>query len=265
MKTILLTNDDGYDSSGFYPLLEELDKEFNVETLVPDTERSWVAKSISRFNKLSYKEIKLNDRLIYALNGTPADCAQIGIHDVCKKLPDLVVSGINLGVNIGHGFILSSGTVGAAMEASINGIRAISSSLRLPLKNLEDKKELFKPHTYEVFRNAAKITAKIVKTFENIPFPKGIDLITINIPYEADLNSKIEITKPFRNHYGKLFHKEGNEFVHKNPKFDNIKTVPGTDLHALMNGNISVTPLNLELASKETMDAFEKLFFENWN
>ena len=123
MADILLTNDDGYRSVGFLPLLKELSKQFSVVAVAPSEEKSWIGKSISARKELTIQKVKLGDFDIYSLNGTPADCVQVGLYDVLDNKPKLVISGINTGDNVGHARILSSGTVGAAMEASIDGVK----------------------------------------------------------------------------------------------------------------------------------------------
>ncbi|MEA2003700.1 MAG: 5'/3'-nucleotidase SurE, partial [archaeon] len=112
MTEILLTNDDGHSSVGFFPLLRELSKEFTVTAVAPSSQRSWAGKSISFHNEIELEKIKVGDYDGYSCSGTPADCVQIGLYNVLERKPGLVVSGINLGNNAGHGRILSSGTVG---------------------------------------------------------------------------------------------------------------------------------------------------------
>src|SRR6185369_14008527 len=101
MKKILLTNDDGYRSIGFTPLLKELSKNFSVTAVAPSDEQSWIGKSISARRKLLLKQETLEGSTIHTINGSPADCVQIGVYDVLDTKPDLVVSGINIGENIG--------------------------------------------------------------------------------------------------------------------------------------------------------------------
>jgi len=122
MTTVLITNDDGYKSAGFLPLVKEFAKEFSVVPVVPDHEKSWIGKAITKNKKLRVKKIKRDNVDLFLLNGTPADCTQIGLYHIAKHRPDLVVSGINIGLNIGTARMLSSGTIGAAIEASFEGI-----------------------------------------------------------------------------------------------------------------------------------------------
>ncbi|MFA6551496.1 MAG: 5'/3'-nucleotidase SurE [Patescibacteria group bacterium] len=250
---ILLTNDDGFSSRGFYPLLKELSKYFSVTAVAPATEQSWIGKSISRAGGLSLSKIKLNEFKVFSLNGTPADCVQVGLYDVINEKPKLVVSGINHGLNTGHGRILSSGTIGASMEASIDGVKSIASSIHIP----EDVK--ISEVDPIIFQNAAKITADIIKIFINQPFGENIDLININIPFNVSLDAEIVVTKPHRDAYGKLFHKNKGKYNHISPPIDFTTAKPGTDLRALAEGKISITPISLELVSKKAMKQMKKL------
>ena len=263
MTDILLTNDDGYKSVGFYPLLKELNKEFSVLAIAPETEKSWIGKSISARDVLKVKEKKFQDAIIFTCTGTPADCVQIGLYDFVKNKPTFVVSGINVGANVGHGRILSSGTVGAGMEASIDGVKAIASSLYIPPK-IKKKIDFFNGKNYSIFENASKITVKIIKILITQKLDDGIDLISINIPFNAGIDSEFEITKPFRDPYGRLFHKKGDEFVHVYPilKFKNLKQ--GTDLNALYENKISITPISLELVSKNSLEHLNKIIKDKW-
>ncbi len=126
---ILLTNDDGLYSPGLRVLAEALHGEHEVYISAPDVERSGAAHSFTLLNTLRARETRLNrleDVPAFAVNGTPADCVKLAIGNLVPK-PDLVVSGINLGANLGSD-VFYSGTVAAAMEAALNGIRAVAIS-----------------------------------------------------------------------------------------------------------------------------------------
>ncbi len=262
MADILLTNDDGYRSVGFLPLLEELSRQFSVVAVAPSEEKSWIGKSISAWKELSIQKVKLGDFDIYSLNGTPADCVQIGLYDVLDHKPKLVISGINTGDNVGHARILSSGTVGAAMEASIDGVRSIASSLCLP-SDIKSTTDFLDSKNLHMFENAAKITSKLASVLLDKAFGAGVDLVSLNIPFNATIHAPLAVTVPFREPYGKLFHKKGDKFIHANPglKFENLKE--GTDIKALSEGKLSITPLSLELVSKDSLKQFGRLIKES--
>jgi 5'-nucleotidase len=264
MPDILLINDDGYKSDGFYPLLKELSRVYKVTAVAPDSERSWIGKSLSSKEPLNVKKVKLKGIDIFTCSGTPADCAQIGLYDLVKKPPKLVVSGINIGNNIGHARILSSGTIGAAMEASIDGVRAIATSLHIPSELKDRKNGYFKGMNYQVFENAARITLKFIKIMMNGHFGEDVDVVSINSPYHADSNTAFAITKPHREPYGRLFHKTKNNYQHISPPVSFEKIEKGTDLKAIYENKISITPLSLELASKRSVSNLKNMIAAKW-
>lgn len=264
MPDILLTNDDGHTSIGFLPLLKELSKHFSVVSLTPDSEKSWIGKAITTKEKLKIKTIKKEDFEIFLLNGTPADCTQIGLYNMLKTKPKMVVSGINLGSNVGHARILSSGTIGAAMEASMEGVKSIAASLRIPFEIKKDL-DLYDEKNYHLFENAAKITTKVTQMLIDKDFGKDVDLFSINIPFDATLDSDIAVARPFKDPYGQLFHEKDDYFFHKTPRLEYKNLKDGTDLKALSEGKISVTPINLSFISENSLKSYENYFKKTWH
>lgn len=261
MKKILLTNDDGFNCAGYFPLLDKLSKKYDVTAIAPKVQKSWVGKSISAHHDVGYELINHEGHDVYAIEGTPADCVQIGIYNILENKPDYVVSGINDGENIGHGRILSSGTIGAAMEGAIDGVVSISASLCMTKgRNID----YFDRKNYHVFDNAAEIVVRVIEILEIITFDQSIDIISINIPFEATKDTEIVVTVPYKDAYGQLFHKDGNVFRHCGApvKFENI--TEGTDLKALYEGKISVTPLDLSLASMSVASDLNKQISSLW-
>lgn len=128
--SILLTNDDGVDSPSLVPTIEAILRvplEIDLRVVVPDGERSWISKKISRFETLYHTDVEIAGYSVTTLNGTPADCVNFGIYNFTPK-PDLVVSGCNVGGNISLGHYLSSGTIGGMLEGVIAHIPSIAVS-----------------------------------------------------------------------------------------------------------------------------------------
>jgi 5'-nucleotidase len=125
---ILITNDDSHRS----PLLQFAISYFSrlgeISIVVPLHEQSWTGKCVTRFDPIHAQEIELFGRKAFTVSGRPADCVNVGVYNLLDEKPDLVVSGINAGFNMGLGFVLSSGTVGACLEANLAGIPAIALS-----------------------------------------------------------------------------------------------------------------------------------------
>ena len=263
MADILLTNDDGYLSIGFYPLLKELKKDFDVVAVAPAQQKSWQGKSISSKKEIVVEKKMLEDNEIYVMDGTPADCVQIGLYDLVGKRPKFVVSGINIGVNIGHGRILSSGTAGAGMEAVIDGVKAISSSLHIP-PDIEKDLDFYDKKNYSIYDNAARITAKIVKILFTKKLEEDVDLVSINMLNTSTVTDDFEITFLDRQPYGRLFHKKEESFIHINPHLNLETGSKGSDIQALKNKKISITPISLELTSKSSKDLLHNILKSEW-
>ena len=263
MDKVLVTNDDGYKSIGFYPLLEELSESFDVIAVAPESEKSWIGKSISARTKLKIEEKNINGFKINTINGTPADCVQIGLYEILKKKPKMVISGINLGENAGHARILSSGTVGAAMEASIDGIKSICTSMYIP-ETIKRKTDFFNPKNYSLFKDSAKISAKLAGILSEIDLGKDIDIVSLNIPYGATIDSEFEVTIPFKEPYGRLFQRHGKEMIHRHPVLSFKEAKKGTDIHALWEGKISITPINLDLSNRHSIKFLSNIIKKEW-
>ncbi len=125
---ILITNDDSHRSPLLQVVVDYFSRVGTVHLVVPLHEQSWTGKSMSRFSPVHVQEEKLCGLDALSVSGTPADCVNLAIHSLLPVRPDLVVSGINAGFNIGLGFVLSSGTVGACIEANLANIPAIAIS-----------------------------------------------------------------------------------------------------------------------------------------
>lgn len=164
---ILVCNDDGITAPGIYALATALKKIADVTVVAPLTEQSAVGHAITMKNPLRLKEIFINKEFFgYAFDGTPADCVKMGIRNILKEKPDLVISGINNGANTAIN-IIYSGTVSGAREAAIMDVPSIAISVTS-----------HEPKTYDV---AAEIACEYaLKVYQN-PLPKGT-LLNINVP-----------------------------------------------------------------------------------
>lgn len=263
MTDILVTNDDGYKSAGFVTLVRELQKTYSVIAVVPDRGRSWIGKAITTKKELKLKKITHDGVEMFLLNGTPADCVQIGLYEIVPTRPKMVISGINIGLNIGQARTLSSGTIGAAIEGSIDGVRSIASSLSIPMVLRDNKTDFYHSKSYPLFCNAAKITSKVTTIISKNSF-EGVDLFSLNIPFHATVDTPLEITTLFRTRYGRLFHKEGNKFVHKTPPIQFKNMEEKSDVKALSENRISLTPMNISFGTCEVSDRVDRVFKQEW-
>lgn len=250
MRDVLLVNDDGYKSAGIRTLFKQLQNEYAVVAVAPENQQSWKGKSISGHTPINVSRVSHLGYKGYSVTGSPADCTQVGMFEFFESgKPDLVVSGLNDGANIGQAHILSSGTVGAALEASLQGIPAFASSvwgLKGAYKNLDFESK----QAEKIFLVAAKITTQIINKVMESGFPKHTQVICINVPFNATVDADIVITKPHSQPYGKLFkeYTDGN-FVNVGNTELCLSDETSTDLYALTQGKVSVIPLKIELTS----------------
>lgn len=200
---------------------------------------------------------------MFLLDGTPADCVQIGLYDLVENRPKLVLSGINIGLNIGRARTLSSGTIGAAIEGSIDGVRAIASSLSIPMTMRDNNTDFYHPKNYPLFDNAAQITTKVASIIMNKAFD-GVDLFSLNIPFDATVTTPLQITSLFKTRYGRLFHRNGDTFHHSTPPIHFKNMEEKTDLKVLSDNHISLTPMNISFAASNQFQNVERVFEDEW-
>lgn len=245
MKNILLTNDDGVFAEGIEELAKVLRKKYFVTIVAPDRERSAASHSLTLHHPLRIVKVSKNK---YAIDGTPADCVILAINSILKRKPDLVISGINNGPNMGED-ILYSGTVSAAIEAMNMGYPAIAVSLASYQKG--------------DFSDCAIIIDSLLdKDFISILSPKTI--LNINIPpFSINEIKGIKVTK--------LGHRIYTDFIEERndprgkPYFWIGGQVPKwseggkTDFDAIKAGYVSITPINVDMTNYSYF-----LTIENW-
>jgi 5'-nucleotidase len=245
---ILVTNDDGIFAPGIYALWEAMNKIGDVTVVAPDSEKSAVGHAITLTDPIRVQEMNgKNGFSGFAVKGTPADCVKIAGKALMKDPPDIVVSGINSGANIGND-IIYSGTVSAATEGTILGIPSVAVSLSARIGG-----------HLESAQKAAKTVVK--KVIEN-GLPKGI-LLNVNVPNipESELKGTL-ITRQgnlvFSDKFEKREDPRGKTYYWMGGDHSN-KHEEGTDGFAIKEGYISITPIHYRL----TEDSFiEKL--NNW-
>ena len=234
------------DSPTLAPLARALTRLGDVRTVVPDSERSWIAKAISRFDPLIVRAVERDGVGLQSVSGSPADCVNLAVHSLLPPLrPDFVISGINLGLNYGLAFLLSSGTVGAAIEAHLAGLRAVAISMAIPA----DAYGLTGAHRAALLGGqaeiAAEVAADIVADLLDHPFPPNVDVISANLPADATLHTPRVVTAVTRCRYGRIFvpGPEG-EYLHRFSALEAI--APGGDMAAVDEGKVAITPLCLD-------------------
>ncbi len=247
---VLLTNDDGIMAGGLYALYREIKKDAEVAIVAPEGQQSAVGHAITMSTPLRVKEVFRGGRLYgYAVSGTPADCVKIAVRALLKKRPEMVISGINLGPNLGTD-ILYSGTVSAATEAAILGIPAIAVSVTTYVEP-----------DYTV---AARFTRRLSLLVGKHGLPPDT-LLNVNVPpLTAKKIKGVSITRQGKSRYlekfdrridprGSVYYWLTSERIQKEGK-DN------DDVQAIEDCRISITPIGFDLTSEKLLKALSK-----WN
>lgn len=246
---ILLTNDDGYFAPGIQTMYEVLKEEdYELFVIAPDSQRSATGHSITLFEPLFLTKHPLEKGAGYALSGKPADCVKIGIQGDIIPKPDLVISGINNGPNLGTD-VFYSGTVSAAMEGVLLGIPALAVSLAS--FSLTD------------YQPAATFLAKFLREHKGEILKQG-GLININIPAIPQEDWKgLKVTKLGKAVYENVFEQRkapfGREYYWQAGTVAKEEDEE-TDLFAVQQGYVSITPMHSDLTDYAKMKEFQGLF-----
>lgn len=245
---ILVTNDDGIHAEGINKLVRALITEHNVVVSAPDSQRSGAAHSLTLYEPLRAVKTEmagLAGVLAYAVSGTPADCVKLGICNLVEK-PDLVISGINMGANLGTD-VYYSGTVAAAMEGSVMGLPAMAVSIC--------------DHHPENLDTAAQWALRALR----IMFPEGdpkkpiCSILNVNVPdIPADKIRGAKFTPLCNRAYPDVYEiNENNDYFM--PRWGMLSDNPEEDHdhNAISNGYVALTPLVPDRCDKVSLEKFK--------
>ena len=247
MSYFLLTNDDGIDSPALVPFYRALAEVAPVRVVVPDRERSWIGKAITRFDEIHVRTVVKEGVEIAVADGFPADCAQLGIHSLFGEKPRMVISGINVGLNNGLGFFLSSGTVGAAAEGWIAGLPAVTFSTG----DFQDHRSwadmAWSDESAPFWKQAAEVSVDVLQSILDVGYPSGVDLLNVNFAADVGIDAPRRITDIAKVGYDNIFREASpGRFVHDFGTGLRIDAdLAGTDVDALEKGWLSITPVRL--------------------
>jgi len=257
--SILLTNDDGVSSVGLWAAYDALAPIADVTVVAPATQQSAVGRSISIFEPLRATRVIMNGTPAWSVAGKPTDAVIIGLYAL-RLSPALIVSGINIGENLSFESIMTSGTVGAALEGSNQGTKGIAFSLQV-----EDQGDKFDDPRYhgQNFDAAKGIVHNVVSRILAQGFCPHADVINVNIP--SVVTGGYEVTRLARKlfHTGveKRFDPRGRPYFWINgPLIEDAEE--GTDVHAIRKGNVSITPITLDCTAYKAEDEARTLFSE---
>lgn len=248
---ILLTNDDGIYAPGLRALRQELRKLGEVTVVAPATEQSAVGHSITLLTPLLVQPVFDPDGspLGWAVEGKPADCVKLALVELLEETPDLVVSGINAGSNVGIN-VLYSGTVAAAIEGAFFGITSIAVSLE------------YSDPIYLDFGEAARIARQLIERLINQR--GGGQLFNINIP-SLDRGSPkgVRIVPQgvvrYRERFQRRTDPRGRVYFWTMPELVPLESKPDTDVTALAEGYITITPLRFDLTDYRLLESLRQV------
>lgn len=251
---LLLTNDDGINAKGLYALAKELEKNHEIIVVAPDNQRSACGHSITLTRELLLKEVKLENikGKCYSLDGTPADCVRLAVDRLVEGKIDMVVSGINNGLNTGID-VLYSGTVSAAIEASICKVPSIAFSTEFTDK-LED------------YENVAKYALKTLNLVEKNYLRDDI-VLNVNIPLlEEEKIKGIKVCKIGDKTYENYFtpdYADEAELSFQVQGNENGNLMVESDQYYVKKGFVSITPLHYDLTNYKIIEEVRKSLGES--
>src|SRR5476651_1033514 len=246
MLRILVTNDDGYRSTGIQALASALGELGEVTTVAPTTEASAIGHALTLRRPLRLEAI--GDRM-FAVDGTPTDCVNVAVTHVFHGLPDLVVSGINKGWNLGDD-VTYSGTVAGALEGALLGIPSIGVSLRQTRGEYD-------------FTHAARAAAVMAGAILREPLP-GRTFLNINVPKGEPKGYRVTVQAK-RNHVTSVAVRhdpKGHPYYWIEEGQNEWEPHDQSDYQAVRDGYVSVTPLHPDLTAHDALAAVEAFSFE---
>jgi 5'-nucleotidase len=256
---ILISNDDGIKSPGIQALAQALSRFANVTVVAPEKEQSAMGHALTLHKPVRlYSYGRKGKMSQWAVSGTPADCVFMGIRHFMKKKPDLIVSGINRGANLGND-IFYSGTVAAAREGALLNIPAVAISLMISHDPLDQKDKTY-------YEDAAQYMAHLAKLILKNGLPPGcmLNVNYPNLPLKRIRGAKMA-RQGFRYYSNKAARRKdprGKEYFWLGGQYVGFKAIDGSDCVLVDKGFISITPCRLDVTQYESMETLAqwKLF-----
>jgi 5'-nucleotidase len=262
---ILLTNDDGIRSPGLWAAASELSKIGYVTVAAPREQSSGMGRSLPSTSDgiIRKEQVQVNGQEwdVYAVGGSPAQAVLHGVLEIIPHKPDLVVSGINYGENVGMGITIS-GTVGAAMEAAAMGFPALAISL-------ETETQYHLTHSEDIdFSTAGYFTAYFARLLLERKFPREVDLIKVEVPTHATPTTEWQMARLSPSRYYDPMPAKRDSWEQPGPisyqQSERIeREAEDTDVYILREKKmVAVTPLNLDMTARVKFSDFDKLLRE---
>jgi 5'-nucleotidase len=241
MLHVLISNDDGVHAKGILALVDAIKKVAKVDVVAPDRNRSGASNSLTLTVPLQLKTL---DNGFVSVEGTPTDCVHVAITGLLTELPDMVITGINAGANLGDD-VWYSGTVAAAIEGRFLGLPAIAMSLA-------------SEHQVH-YDTAAKVACELIHHLINEPLPPQT-ILNVNVPdLPYDEIKGFEVTRLGTRHRAeptiKQIDPRGHTVYWVGPPGAEQDAGPGTDFHAIHHSKVSVTPIRVDLTHQESIES----------
>jgi 5'-nucleotidase len=249
---ILLTNDDGILAEGLLALHEELKGDFELSIVAPEVEMSAAGHAISLSNPLRVRSFKRRGVFFgYGVSGTPADCVKIAVQEILPHRPDMIISGVNMGSNVGIN-LLYSGTVSAATEGAFLGIPSVAISLNTKID--------------PDFGFAARFSRRIIAFIDKHGLSQGTAL-NVNIPaLPEDRIRGVSFTTQDLARQKDVFEKRndprGNVYYWLASEIPVEESLPNSDLKVLSGNRITITPITFDLTDHKEAERLASLTFE---
>ena len=259
MLKILISNDDGVDAPGINCLYEHLKEIAEVFVVAPEINQSGAGSSITTIRTMKVKDVKLNFK---SLNGRPADCVHMGIHELCPWKPDLVISGINLGANMGED-LLYSGTVGAALEASellLPSIAISSAAFGQPGSKGEQEPN---------FETAGLVAQHLILHIDSLILNPGI-ILNVNVP-NVPFTKNLKVVKTrvgtwgARNPPNKIENSKGQVEYWTSHRDKYPSNDIDSDIATLERNEVSITPISADFLNGDSSNSLHNWLKEIFN
>ncbi len=258
---ILLTNDDGIESPGLWAAASALSELGFVHVVAPRQQVSGAGRSLPGASDgiIQKQTLRINGQSwpVYAVNGAPAQCVLHALLEILPQPPDLLVSGINYGENLGNGVTIS-GTVGAALEAASNGIPALAVSLETDIEHQLSNSDQID------FSVAAVFTCRFARQMLGQAMPPDVDLLKVEVPSDATSDTPWEVTRVSKHRYYIPLPPLRAAWDQPGPLGYTLSTEldqapPDTDIAAVRRRRVAVSPLSLDLTSRTDLSALDRL------
>ena len=251
---ILVSNDDGIHATGIKALVERLSQDYKVYIIAPNQERSAAGHSITLNSPLRVEELEplYGSVSSWAVSGTPGDCVKMGVNAILSdsQKPDLIISGINHGPNLGHD-IIYSGTVSCAVEGAMMNIPSIAVSLNS-----------YKPE-YDNFKFTAEFISSLIPKLSLFEFPK-YSILNVNVPDipQSDIAGVVVTEmggRMFTDNYEKRIDPRGKVYYWMAGRLSTEKDNENTDITAIRQNKISISPLTFNLTQRNSITDLNKV------